>query len=54
MRGEPMSEFRITVQRGDSPICVLPGWLSGMPEEWVIECFELSMDHTISPRWGTA
>ena len=54
MRGESMSDIRVSVQQGDSPIRVLPGWLSVMPEEWVIECFEISMDHTISPKWGTA
>jgi len=37
-----------------SPLRTLPFWLSTVPESWAVDCFELSLSHSISARWGTA
>jgi len=32
----------------------LPAWLIGCPQSWIVECFDLSVDHAISNKWGRA
>lgn len=35
-------------------VCMVPGWLYGMPEEWWLEYFDKVQYLGISPYWGNA